>query len=245
VKHELPLSYPSGNCVLLAVDRDLLPIMAAELSTLLERRLWVADSYQAGYYAFVEVLRQMTACTIADIVQEIRDFRGVLPEFEGVDPAERSSAMYNSLNTSFAKLLELRGIMDDGWFTDTFTTLKDVVQVTRGLDQTNAISMWDEVQSLIVTSASGADIVSNIASLLGSVSETAVEGGLLTALIAIEASNAAIVQQSLVVQASMFTKLDDIVGALRGVSAPTDNILKAIRGDTPADETRNVVEQLL
>jgi hypothetical protein len=245
VKHALPISYPSGNCVIMSMDRDLLPIVAAQLSPLLEKRLWVESDYQAGYYAIAEVLRQMTACTIAELIQEVRDFRGLKPEFESVDPAERTSVMYNSLNDSFAKLLELRGIMDDGWFTDTYTTLKDVVQVTRGLDQSNATGIWDTVAGFMDGSASAATIATNIGEMLSNTTETAVEAGLLTALVAIEASNAAMLQLQVQLLSTSFGKLDDIVGALRGVTPPDDNILQAIRGDTPADADRNVVELLI
>jgi len=245
MRYVLPEDYPSGNCVFLSVDIRLLPIIGARLSALLEPRLWVADGYQTGYRAITEVLAQMTALCSSNLIQEIRDFRGVKPEFESTPVDERTSDMYNSLNDSYAKLLELRGIMDDGWFSDTYTTLKDVVQVTRGLDQTNAVGMWDTVKDLIITSSSGASILTNIADLLSDVGETAVEGGLLTALIAIEASNAAIIQQQTLVQASMFTTLDNILRALRGETAPEDNILQAIRGDVEADADRNVVELLI
>jgi hypothetical protein len=187
----------------------------------------------------------MTAACMTGLIQEIRDFRGVKPEFESTPVDERTSDMYNSLNDSYAKLLELRGIMDDGWFTDTYTTLKDVVQVNRGTDITNAEGTWNDVADLLTGAASVGDIATNIAGLLEATAETALEGGLLTALIAIEASNAAMIQQQVLVSASTFTTLNEILAALRGATAPADNILQAIRGDTEADATRNIVEQLL
>jgi len=245
MRNSLPVGYPTGSCILLAIDRGLAPIIAGVVSQLLEERLWTADSYQNGYYAVTEVLSQMTNNCLSNLVQEIRDFRGVLPDFEATPIDERTSDMYNSLNTSFAKLLELRGVMDDGWFTDTFTTLKDVVQVNRGVDQTNAVDMWGTVSDLLITGASVGDIATNVAGMLSDVAETAVEGGLLTAIVAIEASNAAMLQQISNLNAATYTTLNLILAALRGESPITDNILQALRGDTPADATRNIVEQLL
>jgi len=244
MRYQLPEDYPSGDCVFLPVDKRLLPIIGARLSALLEPRLWVPNGFEAGYRAIVEVLAQMTALCSSNLIQEIRDFRGVKPEFESTPVDERTSDMYNSLNDSYAKLLELRGIMDDGWFSDTYTTLKDVVQVNRGTDITNATGIWDEVATLLTGAASVGDIATNIAGLLTNTAETAVEGGLLTALVAIEASNAAMIQQQVIVTSSTYTLLNSILAALRGSTAPTDNILQAIRGDTAADATRNVIEEL-
>jgi len=210
-----------------------------------EKRVWEQDSYHDGYLAIQGVIAAMTSNCTGAIVDELRAFRGIKPEFAGTPIEEQTSDMFNSLNDLLQSTLALRGIMDDGWFSDTYTTIKDVVQVTRGLDQTNAVGMWDTVKDLIITSSSGASILTNIADLLSDVSETAVEGGLLTALIAIEASNAAIIQQQTLLQASTYTTLNSILAALRGVDPPEDNILQAIRGTTASDETRNVVEQLL
>lgn len=245
MRNQLPVGYPSGECIMVAIDRDLAPIIVGVISPLLEERLWVANNYQEGYYAITEVLSQMTNDCLSNLVQEVRDLRGVLPEFAAVPIEERTSDMYNSFNTSYAKLLEMRGIMDDGWFTDTYTSLKDIVQVQRGLDQTNASGIWQTVSDLLITGASVGDIATNVAGLLSNVAETAVEGGLLTAMVAIEASNAAMLQQISNLNAATYTTLNLILAALRGTTPITDNILQALRGDTPADATRNVVEQLL
>lgn len=245
MRNSLPVGYPTGSCVILAIDRGLASIIAGTLSLLLEERLWTADSYQEGYYAVTEVLSQMTANCIGQIVQEIRDFRGVLPDYESTPVEDRTSAMYNSLNTSFTKLLELRGIMDDGWFSDTYTSLKDLTQVNRGTDIERATTMWDQMATYLTEAADASVIATGVADLLGSVAETAVEGGLLTAIVAIDAANNAMLQQISNLNAATYTTLNLILAALRGVTPPDDNILQAIRGDTPADATRNIVEQLL
>jgi len=245
MRHILPDPYPTGACVLVPMDIGLLPIIIGQLSPLLEKRLWVADSYQAGYYAIVEVLYQMTTCTMDSLIQEIRDFRGIKPEFAETPIEERTSDMYNSLNDSYAKLLELRGIMDDGWFTDTYTTLKDVVQAQRGTNQAITEENWGSIADLLAPGASIIDIAAEIGSMLTNVGETAVEGGLLSTLVAITAANAAMMAANAVDTGLVIANLNSIITALRGADAPTDNILQSIRGDTPADATRNIVEQLV
>ena len=245
MRYTLPVDYSDSDCVALFIHADLLPIITAQLLPLLEARLWHEDSYSLGYHAISEVFSQMTNNCLQDLIQEIRDFRGVKPDFASTPIEERTSEMYNSLNDSFAQLLALRGIQDDGWFTDTYATLTGVIQAQRGADQTDAISMWDTVQELIVTGASGGSILANIADLLGDTGGTAIEAGLLTTLVAIGASNAALMQQQHILIAETFTTLNSILFALRGATPPTDNLLQAIRGDVPADAERNIAEILI
>jgi len=245
MRHSLPVGYPSGNCVLVAFDVDLVPVLASALSQLLEKRFWEEEAYQVGYYAIGEVIAQMTSACFTQLVQEIRDFRGVLPDFVSTPVEERTSDMYNSLNTLFDKLLELRGIMDDGWFTDTYTTLKDVVQAMRGTNQTQGTSIFDDVKGLLDGEADVATIIDAISGFLGDIEGTAVEGGLLLSLVAMTAANSALFQAQALAQVTQLDQLNAIISALRGASAPTDNILQAIRGDTPADVDRNLVELLV
>jgi hypothetical protein len=218
--------------------------MVETISPLLEARLWTKNDYLAGYYAISEVIAHMTSTCLIDFAQEIRDLRGVKPEFASTPIAERTSDMYNDLNTLFAQLLEMRGIMDDGWFTDTYTTLKDVVQAQRGTNQAITEENWGTISDLLTGSASVVDIAAEVASLLTNVTETAVEGGLLGTIVALTAANTAMMAANALDVGNIITKLQAIVEALRGATAPTDNILLALRGTSDADETRNVVSLL-
>lgn len=244
MRHSLPTPYPIGNCVLISVDVGLLPILTSQILPLLQARLWEVESFQTGYYAISEVLSQMTNSCITQLVQEIRDFRGVKPDFASTPVEERTSDMYNSLNDSFAQLLALRGIMNDGWFEDTYTTLKDLTQVNRGNNQAAADDTWQTVADLIGGGAEAGDVLANVGTLLENTAETAAEVGLLTALIAIEASNAMLLNTIIQSQVPFYNALADILTALRGETAPSDNILQALRGVTPSDADRNIAELL-
>lgn len=244
MRHTLPVGYPSGSCVLVPVDVTLVPLMVETLSPLLEARLWTVNDYLAGYYAVSEVIAHMTSTCLIDFAQEIRDLRGVKPEFASTPVEERTSDMYNDLNTLFAQLLELRGIMDDGWFTDTYTTLKDVVQAQRGTNQAITEENWHTISDLLTGGASVVDIAAEIGSLLTNTAETAVEGGLLSTLVALTAANSAMMAANAIDMSSLLLQINGILFALRGATPPTDNVLLALRGTTDADETRNIISEL-
>ena len=245
MRHSLSGIYPNGNCVLIAVDIGLLPVLTSQLLPLLSSRLWTIDSFEIGYRAISEVLSQMTNSCITQLIQEIRDFRGVKPDFVSTPVEERTSDMYNSLNDSFAQLLALRGIMNDGWFEDTYTTLKDITQVNRGNNQEAADDTWQVISDMIRDGVGTGDVIANVGNLLENSADTAAEVCLLTALIAVEASNAMLLNEIIATQVPFYQALTDILTALRGSSAPSDNILQALRGNTPADADRNIVEQLI
>lgn len=240
----MPATYPSGNCLLVPLDSVFAPIIVSRYLPLLESRLWYPEDYQAGYRAISWVIAQMTVCSVADLIQEIRDFRGVKPEYASIDVVDRTSDMYNSLNDLFYQLLQLRGLMSDGWFEDTYATLKDVIQAQRGTVQETGESIWDDIAQLISTGASIDSILAHITSLLTSQETVAVEGGLLLTLVGLTAANSGLLGQHAAGQQVIYNQLVEILKALRGETSPADNILLALRGSTDADATRNVVTQL-
>src|SRR5262245_3231195 len=154
----LPDNYPSGECVLIPVDAALVPLIAAALAPFLEKRVWTAESYQAGYRAFTEVLSSMTNNCVADLVAEIRAFRGLKAEFAGTPPEDQTIDMFQSLNDLLFAGMQARGIMVDGWLTDQYASLADIVQTQRGLDKTNGVGIWDSVAGLLSGGATVATI---------------------------------------------------------------------------------------
>lgn len=244
MRHHMPVPYPSGACVLVPVDARLVPILIHQLLPLLDARLWIVDDYEAGYRAASEVIANMATSCVADLVQELRDFRGVKVAYESIPVEERTSDMYNSLNDINQWLLDMRGLMDDGWFEDSYTTLKDIVQAERGTNQTTGETIWDDIAQLISTGASVDSILAHITSLLTSQETVAVEGGLLLTLVALTAANSGLLGQHSTAQALIYTRLNEILLALRGATAPADNILVALRGTTDADGTRNIITEL-
>jgi hypothetical protein len=244
MRYSLPVDYPSGNCIIIAIDTRLAPIISSQLSDLLEARLWTKDSYQAGYYAIAEVMAQMSNNCFSNLIQELRDFRGVKPDFIATPVEERTSDMYNSLNDLFTQLLELRGIMDDGWFTDTYTSLKDVVQAQRGTDAAVGTDIWEQVAELFGETSTMTDIAGTLIGFLTDQEQTAVQGGLALGQMAMQAATVAAIQQLALNQVLDNSTLVAILHALRGDTAPVDNILQSIRGDTAADVDRNILQAL-
>jgi len=245
MKIVIPDTYPTGNCILIPVDVAIAPLIAGMLRQFTEKHIWEANSYETGYNAIQEIIAAMSTNCIGDLVTELRALRGIKPEYASTPVEEQTTDMFNSFNDLLAANLAARGILDDGWFTDTYATYADIVQAQRGTDKTNTVGLWDTVSGLLSGAASVGTIVGEIANVLSAQEETIVEGGLLTALIAITAANSALLQQLSILQSNSYTTLNSILGALRGETPPEDNILQALRGDTPASSERNVVEQLI
>jgi hypothetical protein len=244
MRHTLPVDYPSGDCIVVAIDRLLVPIIIGQLLLLLEPRSWDQESYQAGYRAVTEVLAQMTNNCFTAFVQELRDFRGVKPDFVSVPVDERTSDMYNSLNDLFAQMLDARGIIEDGWFSDRSTTLLDVVQAQRGTIKETGVGIFDDVKALLDGGSDIATVIDTISNFLTNEEQTVIEGGLLLSLVAITSANSQIMASQGLQFLAIQNGIDAIVQALRGGTAPTDNILLALRGTTDASDTRNVITEL-
>lgn len=245
MKLRFPSTYPTGECVLVPIDTALIPLISGAIADLLPSFRWRDDEYQAAYEAINGVLASMTALCASQLVQELRDFRGVMPAYASVPVDERTSDMYNSLNDLFAQLLEMRGIMSDGWFTDTYTSLKDVVQAMRGTNQSTAGTIWSAVRELLLGGSSIASIVDVVAGFLETQEQTAVEGGLLASLLAITAANTAALQAITIQNTALEIQVGSIISALRGADAPADNILEVLRGTNDVGETGSIVDLML
>jgi len=170
----------------------------------------------------------MSNC-LTDLIQELRDLRGVIPAYSGTDPADRSSYMYRSLNDVLQSLTDMRGVLNDGWFEDQYATIADVVQAMRGGDQGSASAMWSQLAALLGAGSSIASIASFVGNLLAAQEETVVEGGLMIAQIAATSSIAAMLQTMSLQQTAIYSQLIDVIKALRGTTAPEDNIMELLR----------------
>lgn len=65
----LPEEYPSGVCILVPIDRALVPFVAGALDQFVERRLWETESYEMGYRAFTELAATMTALCVTELIE--------------------------------------------------------------------------------------------------------------------------------------------------------------------------------
>jgi len=244
-----PLIFPeppeTPTCTLLLVPNELVPIVGALFGRLERRAEWLTDSdYQSGYKAFTQLEAQLMNSCLTDLIQEIRDARGVLPDFVSTPIEERTSDMYSSLQLVRQEVFDTRGTLVDGWFTDTIATTADVVRAARGSDSDTGATIWSDISDLLSTGAELASIVGFITNLLTSQEETVVEGGLGIAQIALLASIAGILQTMGLTQSLHTEALIAILNALRGPTAVEDNIIVALRGTTPANEFRNVATLL-
>lgn len=86
-------------CVLLFVPVELVPLVGGSFRRMEQRRRWATEEdYQQGYRAFVELQAQLMNNCLADLIQEIRDLRGIAPAYASTPIEERESYMYRNIN---------------------------------------------------------------------------------------------------------------------------------------------------
>jgi hypothetical protein len=231
--------------VLLFVPVELVPIVGGLFASLERRAEWATDSdFMSGYQAMAALEAQLMSDCLGNLIQEIRDARGVLPDFVATPVIDRTSDMYRSFNDIIQATFDSRGVLVDGWFTDTTATLADVVRAMRGSDSGIGATLWSDVKDLLTAGAEVSSILSFITGFLDDQEQTVVEGGLLITEVALLGGIAGILDNISRAQTTQQLAFDAILTALRGETAPTDNILEAIRGDTVSDADRNVVDLL-
>lgn len=119
------------TCVLLFIPVELVPIVGALFGRLERRTEWASPyDWGLGYKAFVALQEQLMTNCLQDLIDELRAFRGIKPEFESVPQIDRTIEMYQSINDLLASLMELRGLISG----ETFATIADLVLALRGLD---------------------------------------------------------------------------------------------------------------
>lgn len=245
-EHTYPAPAEEPTCVLLFVPIELAPLVGGLFKRMEQRSEWAtASDWQLGYKAFVELQDQLMSNCTSDIVAELRALRGLNPLYETVPVESRTIDMYRSFNDILQAMLDQRGVLEDGWFTDPkYATLADIVQASRGTNSSAGKSIWDDISQIISDVSGAASIANFVANLLESAEETVVEGGLLTFLVALTAANSALMSQMLLDNAANADKVNEILIALRGSVTQDDNVLLALRGSTDASETRNIVDLL-
>jgi hypothetical protein len=152
--------------------------------------------------------------------------------------------MYRSFSDIVQSIFDSRGVLVDGWFTDTNATMADIVRAQRGSDVSVGTALWSAVKDLLSAGAEVSSIVSFITGFLDDQEQTVVEGGLLITEIALLSGIAGILDNISRAQTTQQEALVAILQALRGDTAPDDNIILALRGTTNADTDRNVASLL-
>ena len=86
------------GCVLLFVPVELVPLVGGAFKAMEQRRKWATqEDFEQGYRAFVELERQLMSTCLQELIQEIRDLRGVSPAYASTPVEERESYMYRSV----------------------------------------------------------------------------------------------------------------------------------------------------
>lgn len=103
------------DCALLAIPSNLVPIVAGLFSTLQYRAKWISDAdYSSGRKAFAELEAQLVNACFSQLIQEIRDARGVAEVYEDVPTEDRTSDMYRSLDDLVRRLNTIIFALDGG-----------------------------------------------------------------------------------------------------------------------------------
>jgi len=140
---------------------------------------------------------------------------------------------------------KLPGVIDPGWFGigGDKASLADVVNALRVGNNESATSLWDALSGIL---GAGGD-VTNMADLLQDLFFNTVqageEGGIMALLAAGIVGNLAATQTLSVQLTQMALQFNRVINTLDGGGfPPSDNVLQALRGDTSASATRNVID---
>jgi hypothetical protein len=258
------------DAALVIIDMQLLPFVLGAVADLQDRKYWQTD---ADWYRASESISSFLECSMSTCASDLlagqdRLYRlidsglngtvytadgdpvVITPEIGDVPPTVAElPGLIARLDHVEVMLDALPGILDPGWFGygGEKATIADIVRSLRVGSTSQSTETIDSLQEIL---GAGADISSMgdmIADLFtGSV--TAVEEGGIFLLLAgasigtIAALGA--IAQNQITQASLLNRIiHDLDGGGFGLS--DDNILQAIRGDTPASDTRNVIDAMV
>lgn len=258
MKYSFPSNY-GEHTYLVPIDAALVPIIAGTMRKFFDRGVWESgDDYEAGYNAFAQLLANMATVTLSDLVESNRQIYRLL------DAALNGTAYSASTDQAGAttvtpaipaapanevgaapglrrQLLDMQGVTGAGWFGigGRPATLADVIRSAAINTTQDQGVINNAVEEVLLATSSGASIAQVVSNVLAGAADVAGDGGL--AAVTIAASLA----QS-ITAATMINQLTRIITALDGgqpsIVTPDDNILQALRGNTPASGSRNVID---
>lgn len=140
----------------------------------------------------------------------------------------------------------MQGILNAGWFGigGQPATLADLVRSLRiggGDQKTNVLAT---ISQILGSGGSVATIFGAVSELFGETVDLASDGAMIGVLIASSMAAAATSGAQTGAIDLLNQKLDKILLALRGAADPTDNILLAMRGETPASAEHNLLDSV-
>jgi hypothetical protein len=133
----------------------------------------------------------------------------------------------------------MQGTINAGWFGigGEDATLADIVESLRVGNSQTKEGIWNRFYEILLASGSGANIADLLSGLFTDTVDAGLEGGILIMTIASMLANVSS-------QTDLAFKLQRIIDSLDGggFEQPSDNVLKALRGDrdTPASAERNL-----
>jgi hypothetical protein len=135
------------------------------------------------------------------------------------------------------QLILMQGIINAGWFGigGENATIADLVNALRIGDNNQRLQLSTSLNDILSAGGNIASIAGFVQSILADTVSNVREGSLQGVLIAATLANASILAQLAIQQ-------EQVLQALRGTFPTGDNLLQALRGDTPASATRNVVD---
>lgn len=182
-------------------------------------------------YRLIDHIHTGTLYTAQDIdgVLEIDPPIPPVPDARGATP-----------DSLLGLLRDLPGVLDAGWFGigGRPATLADVVNALRANAPEVAAGIYEQARDLLDAGQDVASIADFVRGVLDEGTDVVGDAGQLLMLAALGASQTAMSQQ-------LVARLDRLIAGLDGGgTAPTDSILRALRGDNPANAERNVIDAL-
>jgi len=142
---------------------------------------------------------------------------------------------------------KLPGVIDPGWFGlgGRKASLADLVAALRVGNSQSATGLWDQFQGILDSGSDLSNMGDLIQELFFNSVNTAEEGGIMALLAAGIVGNLAASTALDVKMTQMVFQMNRLINTLDGGGfAPEDNILKALRGTTPASAERNVIDAI-
>lgn len=258
----MTLIYPNDagqrGCILLPLDIALVPIIAGQLAGLRRRRAWTTESdYSQGYTALAELYICMTSTCVADLTAAVdRLYRlidatvlGASYVVQETDPVlviyppipNVPDTLAPTPDSLLGLLRALPGVLDGGWFGfgSRPATLADIVDALRATAPETTTTLFEQARDLLGQTSDVAAIGNFAAGLLDEGTDVVGDAGTALMIALLGASQTAMSQQ-------LALRLDRLIAALDGGgAAPSDNVLTALRGSTPAGAERNVIDALI
>lgn len=244
MKAPYTLPSESDESVLVEIPLMWVPIVGGLIGQLEERTVWASESdWEQAYPIVVEMERDLMGAGVKALIAEIRALRGVKLG-ETLDPEQIYTAETypgTQLTDIVQRIKDAQGTIDAGWFGwgGRQATIADVVSSLRIGNEQAGNDIWEQIGGMLTGTGSIATIGNTLANLFGTAVDTVGEGGMLAVVIAASVANAAMM-------GAQAAQIDRLIASLDGggLVGPSDNVLLALRGTSPATGDNNVTTKL-